>query len=382
MISMLMKSAVMRGTFTEIRPKIFIPTQKENPFFHRNIKTLIKDVECNPIGTRLLEKIELSPLPIYLTKGNESQTLVYAQNNHISKIVIQCSMDSTVCVSTQAKWIPCPKQVILFHELTHAYHYCSGKGATSQITDPLVWGCDEEYKTIVGFPSKKPGRTKAKITENSFRQAEHLPERFGSWPPLEDSLSRSFRTIRMKIQNPFNEQSQMFFSGQLMGHALSAARIKTLGPLHEQNQKIVPHISAPPPITNCSIKDLGERNYCVFLINAQDVKKDVPSTEILSYWICSSKVADAVMGSECYFKMPINTHAVMAEYLVKERPRLNRAEFKIESIAVVRISELEFSSILPIALKSTSSILNKNIETSSQKALELFGKHLAPNRAI
>ena len=92
-------------------------------------------------------------------------------------------MKDKKCYSTKGDAIDFPKHVILFHELTHAYHNLSGKRATSLLTDPLVWESDEEYKTIVGFPSKNKNRTTPKITENAFRKAEGLPERFGSWGP-------------------------------------------------------------------------------------------------------------------------------------------------------------------------------------------------------
>jgi len=128
-------------------------------------------------------------------------------------------MKNLECLSTKGEPLSLPKHVILFHELTHAYHYLSGKRACSQFCDPLAWESDEEYKTIIGFPSKK-NKTTAKVTENAFRKAEGLPERFGSsGPPSKNEMSH-----------------------------LCAARIKLLGEIHENNQQDRPGNASPPPI--------------------------------------------------------------------------------------------------------------------------------------
>ncbi len=169
----------------EIRPNIFIPSEQANRAFNRDIRIIIERIETNPIGKRLLEKIRLCTSQIYIIYGKNDENLWISLNSQlISPIIISSSMKEWTCFSTKGESIPFPRHVILFHELTHAYHTLSGKRATSHLSDPIVWETEEEYKTIVGFPSKKnKERTKAKITENAFRKAEGLPERFGSWSP-------------------------------------------------------------------------------------------------------------------------------------------------------------------------------------------------------
>ena len=48
-----------RSESEEIKPNIFIPSEKANRALNRDIKILVERIENNPIGRRLLEKIRL-----------------------------------------------------------------------------------------------------------------------------------------------------------------------------------------------------------------------------------------------------------------------------------------------------------------------------------
>lgn len=278
----------------------------------------------NPIGNRLLEKIRLCASQIYISYGNKDETIwICTQESIDSKLIlpvtISISMEDQTCFSTTGESIPLPKHVILFHELTHAYHNLSGKRATNHSCDPIAWKSDEEYKTIVGFPSKK-GKTTAKITENAFRKAEGLPERFGSWSP----------------------------SGIDEREALSAARVKLLGGIHERNQLLSPQSSSPPPIALCSISDLGVENRCALLAEIQGVELDFTPKDKTSnfWWIDPSNSLNANMGSECYLRLPKEMESEIKELAIAFFPKLNKTDFKVNSLVFLRFSKQELDIIL------------------------------------
>jgi hypothetical protein len=249
----------------EIRPNIFISSKKHYPLFNQDVRLLLKSIEANSIGKRLLKKISLCTGEIYIHFGKENiSRFINEKESGDAQIrsftVISCSLEDNICYSTTAEEIPSPKCVILFHELVHAYHHLSGKLGTSNSCDPLVWESDEEYKTIVGFPSKK-GKTTPKITENAFRREEGLPERFGSW-----SLSYKCGLA-----------------------ALRAARVTLVGSIHEKNQQADLENLNPPPMALCSISDLGSENTIVLLADIEGVDIDCTPKDKTSTFISIDK---------------------------------------------------------------------------------------------
>jgi hypothetical protein len=306
-----------KSTSEEIRPNIFIPPEEADPLFNREVKILIEKIEANVIGNRLLEKIGLHPPAIHIFYGKEDRcTLVRAKEKTIPLTIIECSMKDTRCFSAKGESIPLPKHVILFHELTQGYHHLSGKSATSNFSDPLVWGSDEEYKTIVGFPSKK-GKTTPKITENAFRFAEGLPERFGSVDPIANG-------------------SNLFL----------ISRIKLLGKIHEQNRFSL----SPPSIALYSISDLRITKRCALYAEIQGVDTDFALKNTTSRFLSidPSNSIDSLMGDRCYLRllpeadMTIDTIKRIARDFL---PKLQRGEFEVKFAVFLRLSEDELASI-------------------------------------
>jgi hypothetical protein len=313
---------IKRLEFEEIRPNIFVQAENINSSFNKEVKVLFAQIESNPIGRRLLEKIYRYSSEIHVLYGKECQCI----SNHeidsstiISPVIVRISMRDLVCFSITGESIPLPMHVILFHKLIHAYHHLSGKFATSQLCDPLVWESDEEYKTIIGFPHKKEKST-PKITENAFRKEEGLPDRFGSWSP----------------------------SGNGVRSALCAARIKTLGAIHTRNQ-LAYSDKLIPPLALCSVSDLGLESRCVVLLAIQGVDVDFTPKNITSsfFWVDRNNSLHSQMGHDCYLRPPHQTDSDELKSLAKGCfSKLNNVVFKIQTWTTLRLSQQEFDILL------------------------------------
>jgi hypothetical protein len=317
--------AKWKADFEEVKPNIFIPSQTENLAFNIGIKSQLEKIEKNPIGKRLLDKIQGCSAPIFVVWDNDDSTISISSQEYkvaskMPPVIVKCSMKDTRCYSIQGEAIPFPIHVVLFHELTHAHHTLSGKRATSQLTDPLVWESDEEYKTIIGFPSKKGSRNKPKITENAFRQAENLPERFGSWGP----------------------------SGCDEREALCVARIKIVGKIHAQNLLASSSSFSPPPIAMCTLNDLGNPNHCIVAATIEGVNRDFSQNKKAVsnfFWIDPSTSLDSLMGPRSYdrFSMDTSFSEAIKNAAIIVFPKLTTTDFKVKSFGFYRVSQLELN---------------------------------------
>jgi len=309
MISLL---AEWKAKSEELVPNIFMPLNKGHSTFNRDVKVLFEKIGTNPIGQRLLEKIRLCSSHIYIIFGDEDKAYCFQK---CKDVVVTCSLKDLDCYSTTGEPIPLPKHVVLFHELTHAYHNISGKRAISHICDPLVWENDEEYKTVAGFSSRK-NKTTPKITENAFRKAEGLPARFGSISPSSPGSM----------------------------HKFELARLKLLGSIHEQNLKGLSENESPPPVALCSIKDLGVDNLCAVRLSVEGVDLSLTPKENMTanfYWVDPNKTMNGIMGDVCYFS-PDLTQVELINTLVTSFFHLQNVEHdKIKSLLFMRISGQE-----------------------------------------
>lgn len=307
-----------------IGQNVFIPSSTKDYAFNMGVKVLFEKVESNPVGKRLLGKIRLCSSEIHIFYGNEDKTMwIHNQEsrdlNVVPPVFISLSMKDVECFSTKGESISLPKHVILFHELTHAYHNLSGKRANSQICDPIVWESDEEYKTVIGFPSKKKKMT-PKITENAFRIAEGLPERFGSWGP----------------------------SGNDERQRLSNARVRLLGKIYEQNKRSYPENTSPPPVALCSINDLGLDNRCIALASIQGVDTSFNPKDGVSnfFWVDPSNILSPILNNECYLNqtnMELEKIKMLATILF---PKLQGLDFNVKSLVYLRLSQQELNILL------------------------------------
>ncbi len=239
--SIMEKFSSLRRESEEIRPNIFVHREKDCPDFRGRTMTLITHIEANPIGRRLFEKINRCVSQIYICHGKTDATHFWHADDAViypvQLITTLSDSDDGGCVSMRGEKIPHPAHVSLFHEMVHAYHSLSENGLShqAQYCDPMVWSTDEEYRTIMGFPWEEE-----EITENAFRRAERLTERFG--------------------HNPSSQHQ----------HPLVTARIKLLGSVHERNLSMrAAKILAPPPIAMLTEADLG-RDICWCLLIGSD----------------------------------------------------------------------------------------------------------------
>lgn len=130
-------------------------------------------------GRRLLMKISHCSDRIFISHGKiHGVKCIPAKADKSSFVMITYSLEDDTT----------PSFIKLAHELIHAYHYMRGKNLNKCAkADASKWLNDEEYQTIVGFPTKKKDRIYPKITENSIRlEAEFRPRT--SYYKIDDSV--------------------------------------------------------------------------------------------------------------------------------------------------------------------------------------------------
>jgi len=190
--------------FENVRPYIFVKIDEDTTSFFERVKNDLDIIEANPIGKRLIEKIEKSAHVIIIKSAeycfcnpvDPMDTCCLGKGT--ASVIGYSLLDYATPISYQCKPIETPPFVHLVHELMHGLHNSRGKTATTNHCDRLVWTDDEEYHVIEGFPSKKGGRTKPKISENAFRVAQGLQRRF-SHRSFEFLQKYSFIFSRVKL---------------------------------------------------------------------------------------------------------------------------------------------------------------------------------------
>jgi NleD-like pathogen effector protein (putative zinc metallopeptidase) len=156
------------------------------PSFVDQVKADLNLVETNPIGKRLIEKIGKLSHKIcikYATNGRFCDPLIElaatTPGKGCSSIIWYSLSEHGTSISYQCEPIQTPRFVDLAHELIHGYLNGRGKTAKSNHCDIIAWSNDREYQVIMGLPSKKlKNRTIPKITENNFRIAQGLQQKF------------------------------------------------------------------------------------------------------------------------------------------------------------------------------------------------------------
>jgi hypothetical protein len=191
----IMELLVKHGGLPEghlIRPNIYILIQPNSPpNYFEMVQYALKDLESTNIGKRLLENIAKGPHLVFITNNGElvndciDSSPVCPPSTKGRSSIIHYSGRASTYFTIDAMFASQPNFVALFHELTHAYH--SSKGTNVDFgteCDKLGWFGDEEYKTIMGFPSKHPERKTPKITENALLAELKLKERIGYYDDI------------------------------------------------------------------------------------------------------------------------------------------------------------------------------------------------------
>jgi hypothetical protein len=299
--------------YTAVRSNIFIKHSIERIDFSDQIRKVIDRIEANPIGCRLLKKISSYTLPIHIVYHIRDETL---SKGLATPIIVHCSLENLSCFSVQCQPIPLPNYIVLFHELTHAYHVLSGKRSITTRSDLLIWGSDEEYHTIVGFPSKNSTRTTPKITENAFRRAEGLPERFGHIRP---------------------NQLKTLFDHSLL------TRLKLLGEIHENLQASSFCRDAPPPIALCTKAALGGSNHWMIITRIQGINEEfTPTPKVISKFY-HRYFLEADLDT-CYVE-DLSLLKQAQDELTTLFPKLQEVKHTVKALAILRCSQEEFDVV-------------------------------------
>lgn len=148
----------------------------KNPKFITKMQCALYILSRKETGHRLIGKIEKGGHNVVITESPSENECVFANRANAENREI--GSPSTIHVtgnSTPGH----PYYIVLGHELIHAMHASYGKvfSCSSNEVDRCVWSNNEEYNTIVGFPSKNPKQAKPKITDNALRREHHVRER-------------------------------------------------------------------------------------------------------------------------------------------------------------------------------------------------------------
>jgi hypothetical protein len=205
-----------------MRPNIYLVTKPNTPAsFRATLESSLEQIEKTHIGKRLLEKIRESPHPFFIAfDESRNHCADPPEGTQIPgrgwSPLIYYSGQDTQYLTTDGTCATRPNFVAFFHELIHAYHFSKGKDVRSgTVCDKMVWKTDEEYKTIIGFPSKNQTRKTPKITENALLAELGLKERMSHHASkvLEnhDAFSIRFKATE-KVYRQFVEESH--YQGQ------------------------------------------------------------------------------------------------------------------------------------------------------------------------
>ncbi len=185
----------------KLSKNIYFQTTPDTPdgFLTKVQEAMAKILE-GEVGQRLIRKIG---------EGQEYVTIIHAVDADNTRrdlwppsggagSTIQLSGRAKTMLDANGQEIPHPFFLTVAHELIHAYHNSYGKNkGVICCGNKEVWTNDEEYKTIIGWPSKNPQlRTRPKISENSIRSEHNLPDRFSH----HDKVSAVMASHKTKAQ--------------------------------------------------------------------------------------------------------------------------------------------------------------------------------------
>jgi hypothetical protein len=313
------------GGAIPLRHNIFLKVDENAPEnFLSSVRSSLDIIETTSVGRRLIEKIGTATHPIFIQYAQQnSSELQEIQGSRMRgvgtcTIISHSSLNSSRYISTHCLPAVKPSFAILAHELIHAYHNSVGKNAdNTHRCDSFVWANDEEYHTIMGFPSKKPGRLTPKITENAILAELGLPERFGEV---------TFDTLE---KNPL-----VYRRVQLAAHVYN--RFCTTSSYEGQSH------NPPPPITNITREDLGPSDTIVVVYNISAPRRRLLRVMIHGF-------TDQSMAKDFGISIPNDALRLDLEIgqcppalqLKSLDPKYDDEQFDVQSIGIYRLSRSE-----------------------------------------
>lgn len=168
-------------TFYPFQPNIYID-KSISPSFYATVIRDLAILKTTFTGNRLLYKVAQGLHAIYITYGPDNLAIPHSASFSLPHqgcgTTIHFSAEPFIFGREGLSLEVAPSYLILAHELIHAYHIQRGKSPYScYYVDPSLWKTDEEYRTIIGFPTKKKERENPKITENTLRKELGFPPR-------------------------------------------------------------------------------------------------------------------------------------------------------------------------------------------------------------
>jgi len=302
-----------------IRPNIYLSCDEESLRLENAVRNALDSLEQIPIGKQLIEKIGNAPHKIYIKKGKDFFCVKEnddAENpgKGCRSVILFPDLNSienrtyyTAKLSLERK----PAFVDFGHELIHAYHNSKGKRVINIFRcDTLIWSNDEEYHAIMGFPSKKENRKTPKITENAILSSLGLMERFGhiSQSSIKPVLYQRMKLVA-QLYNQFCVENQ--YDGQSN--------------------------NPPPPIINCSHKNLIPSNRVMLFYRIKDYEKLTEDALILN-------TINTPSPSEDFVKEEFNGEQCPIGWQLKTVSPSN-ANKKVISVGLYRLSSLEADAL-------------------------------------
>jgi hypothetical protein len=181
-----------------IRKRIVIDRNINPMPFIELLQDALDTLNGADIGKKLIQKIEeghhnvniISSIIHNTAKCCSSSDAYNPLFGSPSDIKIAQEFNSKV-LNRKAEPIDKHFEVILGHELIHAYHNSYGLNQSNlPMADTKIWTNQEEYNTIMGN-TLVDGPTP--ICENAIRKERGLPERFSHWGA--NSLSERYKSI-------------------------------------------------------------------------------------------------------------------------------------------------------------------------------------------
>ena len=300
--------------FRKVRQNIYVEENALHPHFVGAVRSTLDRLEETSTGRRLIEKIGSTTHRVFINHAKDPCVTFTEQDSFVYHPEPSSGYHY---IATNLSLIPRPSSAVLAHELIHVYHHTKGKLAPNAgRSDGMVWSNDEEYHTIMGFSSKKIGRTIPKITENAILSEMGLPERFSHLASATEELNTN-SILRKRIElaaKIYNDRClELNYTGQ--------AR------------------NPPPPIINCRGKDLAPSNRWALVYTTNDSEK--------SEWSCKTNIhfVDVTalpipLPSEDFDRVEIDPDQCPPGLQLKKMIPSKAAE-KVLSMGLYRLSALE-----------------------------------------
>lgn len=162
------------GRVSKCPENIFFTSSLDTPHFEDKLESDFSIIRANSEGCKLLNDIAQLEKEIFIYYSFEFGVIIKGDVCFVG----YNPYSVTDGVGYDLKSLRIQPDVALFHELLHAYHILQGTelSTDSRQQDIIIWSNDIEWQVIEGIQAEVGDQY---VTENSYRRAGFLPERFG-----------------------------------------------------------------------------------------------------------------------------------------------------------------------------------------------------------